>query len=55
MIQYGARKGVAERMKAFQSSRLLGANNLVPAGQLFFSFDFETFKQFVHFNSTPGL
>jgi hypothetical protein len=55
MIQFGARSGVAEPMKAFQSSRLEGAKILVPTGQLFFSIALLTLRQFIHFKSTPGL
>jgi len=54
MIQLGLRKGVAEAMNVFQSSRVLGEKILVPAGQLFFCNDLLTRKQFSHLMRLPA-
>jgi hypothetical protein len=51
MIQWGLRKGTAERMNVRQSERLAGEKILVPKGQLFLSFARRTSKQPEHFKS----
>jgi hypothetical protein len=54
MIQFGARRGLADFKKLSQSWRLCGEKSFVPEGQLVFSVDFDTSKQFTHFTTAPG-
>merc|ERR1719359_1961320 len=54
MIQFGARRGCADLMNESQSSLFLGANSLVPRGQLILSLLRRTSLQLTHFTMGPG-
>jgi hypothetical protein len=55
MIQCGARKGLPEARKVFQSFRDAGEKILVPLGQLLFWEDRYIGKQLEHFTIAPAL
>jgi hypothetical protein len=54
MIQLGAARGPADAKKDFQSDLLPGEKIFIPLGQLFFSLDLRTSKQFSHFTMGPA-
>jgi hypothetical protein len=54
MIQAGFFSGAADLKNVFQSDLLLGANNFMPAGQLFLSVDLRISKQCSHLTNEPA-